>query len=198
MKRMMIYTRQRIRINNCVVDFLKNNSSLLLLTSINLSGFIIGNILIATESIRNININYCNTTEVFLWNILISLIILTVTFCSGLCGVGMIFIYILQMLIGIICGIVSASVLFENDFSGLINYIIIYLPSLTLITILEISSSFIALNLSNNIACHIFLGPNFRIDIQKYILKFFYLLIFGIMSSGISVVIYVIFSRFNL
>lgn len=192
MKRMLIYTRRRNIRKFDILYFLRNNSTIILLTSINLSAFLIGNIIISQNIINPINILHDNITDAFLWNILYSLICLTVTFCSGLCGVGMIFIYILQFAIGIINGIISSSVFIINNEYSILSYILIYLPSLTILTLIITLSSYISLSTSKIIAEKIFIENEQKINFHKYIKAYSIFMLLAIFASIISAIGYII------
>lgn len=192
MKRMLIYTRKRNIKNFDVLSFLKNNCSIILLTSINLSAFLIGNLIISQNIINPFNILYNNSTESFLWNILFFLICLTVTFCSGLCGVGMIFIYINQFTIGIINGIISSSVFILYNEYSILTYILIYLPSLTILTLIITLASYISLSSSKIIAEKIFIENEQKINFHEYIKAYFIFMLLAIFASIISAIGYII------
>ncbi|MBR3767899.1 MAG: stage II sporulation protein M [Clostridia bacterium] len=197
MKRLMIYTKKRNFDFFGFASMLKSNSNLILLNSLFLCGLIIGSVLAATS------VDIFNTTESILANnkpieyfintLMYSVIIIIISFCSGLCSIGITFILPLPILNGMAFGVISGTLLFTCGLKGLLSFILMQLPVATVIALLIIISSGISLDMSASIASYVFFGKRAEIKIKEYIISYILIILLCVASALTAMVFQILF-----
>lgn len=191
MKRLMIYSKHSNNIISGTVYALKENSNTILLFSLFLCGVIIGcgiyngyenkdssafSNIISTFFIQN------DKGLIFINSLLSSLILVLITFCSGLCCVGYPVIYSIPMLKGLYYGIISSFMLHTYAMQGFTYFALTVLPG----AIISVCSVIYACNIScattKALALNVFANNREDIKIKEYMLK--YLILFAVMFIG--------------
>lgn len=187
----MIYSKHSNSIISGTVCTLKENSNTILLFSLFLCGLIIGcgiyngyenkdssvvaNI-ISTFFVQN------NKGLIFINSLLSSLMLILITFCSGLCCVGYPVIYSVPLLKGLYYGIFASFMLHKYAMQGFSYFSLTVLPG----AIISVCSVIYACNIScettKALASNIFANNREHIKIREYLLK--YLILFSVMLIG--------------